>query len=160
MSHEHNGTPGDDPSGYTLDGARRLSKTCQLCSGEGLATIFNPRYTGSAVGCEFDRVGNRKPVCMRTTAFCLCPAGRKILMLHQAKATGRPAMIDVHDVIAGKYHNWIVDDPTYDPNTAIDIEALPAEVRRFANAIKVPRIFDPGSEHDQINRMFDDSEAV
>ncbi len=155
-----NGTPGDDPNGYTLDGARALSRNCHFCHGEGLATIFNPRYTGSAVGYVFDRQGNRKPVCMRTTAYCLCAAGRKIMILHQANKDSRPMMHDIHDVIAGKYHSWVVDDPTYDPNIVIDIEALPAEVRRFANAIKEPRIFDPGAEHDRINRMFDDSEEA
>ncbi len=161
MSYAGSGSPGDDPSGYTLEGAKARSVNCQLCQGQGLAMIYNPNYDGSAVGYEFNRRGDRRQVAMRTTAYCLCPAGRKIMMLHQSSPS-KLLMHDIHDVIAGKYHNWVADDPTYDPNQTFDIESLPDAVKRLAKAMRVPRIYEPEepSDHDRINRMFDDSEAI
>ncbi len=146
---------------FTLDGAKAASRNCERCKGEGLAPIFNPRYSGDTIEIEIDPWHGKRQVLMRANAFCVCPAGRKVAILNQQ--TSKDVFLrtpDLHDVIAGKYHNWVADDPTYDPNQTFDIESLPEAVKRLAKAMRVPRIYDEPEEptdHDRINRMFDDA---
>lgn len=147
---------------FTLDGAKDASRNCERCMGEGFAPIFNPRHTGKTIETEVDARFGPKQFLMRSRSFCVCPAGRKIAIMNQQ--TSKDFFLrtpDLHDVIAGKYHNWVADDPSYDPNAAIDVESLPAAVKRLANAMRIPKIYrepEPGS-HDEINRMFEDESA-
>ncbi len=133
------GVPGNDIDGYTLDGAKRMSVNCGQCSGHGLAPIYATDFDGSAVGSGFDRDGNVKAFAMRTVAYCTCPAGRKIMVNHQGNPNLKLLIPDVHDVIAGKHRGWTADDPTYDPNEAIDIKSLPEALRAMAEKLALPK---------------------
>ncbi len=124
--------PGDDTEGYTLDGAKALSFNCGMCCGQGLAPIYRTDYQGSSVEIETDSDGKLKQVALRLHAYCLCPAGRKIMILHESRGAKKLLLPDIHDVIAGNHRGWVVDDPTYDPNEPIDLEAIPESLRRLA----------------------------
>ncbi len=127
---------------FTLEGAKQRSQNCERCAGEGLAPIYSPWYRGNAVETKTDPRYGQKQILMRTVAFCLCPAGRKIAILNQQSAKDVFLRVpDLHDVIAGRYRVWVADDPTYDPDQPTDIEALPESVRRLAKALHVPRIY-------------------
>lgn len=141
MKHFPGTIPGDDTEGYTLEGARAKSFNCVLCCGHGMAPIYDKaRYQGSAVE---DVVGEDGPkaVVVRALAYCLCPAGRKTMILHQSSGSKRLIMPDIHDVIAGNHRGWVVDDPTFDPNEPINIEALPIQLRALAAKLKAPRLY-------------------
>ncbi len=137
--------PGDDVESYTLEGAMAQSFNCALCSGNGFAPIFRTDYLGKSVEIKADREGKLQQMALRALAYCICPAGRKIMILHENSGSKKLLMPDIHDVIAGKHRGWVVDDPTYDPDEPIDIKALPESLRGLAAKLKAPRIFYPGN---------------
>ena len=141
---------------FTLDGAKHARQNCERCMGDGFAPIFHPRHTGKTLETKPDpRFGSRQ-VLMRATAFCVCPAGRKIAILNQQTAKDFFLRTpDLHDVFAGKYHNWVADDPSERDAPPIDVESLRPEVRRLANALRLPKIYREPDQHDEINRTFD-----
>ncbi len=135
--------PGDDVEGYTLEGAKAKSFNCNLCSGHGFAPVYRTDYQGSPVDYRTDSEGKLHAVILRAHAYCLCAVGRKIMVLHENSGSKKLLLADIHDVIAGNHRGWVVDDPTYDPNEPINLEALPESLRRLAVKSVSPRIFKP-----------------
>ncbi len=151
----------DNIGDFTLEGAKEQSWNCERCMGEGFAPIFSPRYSDRTIEIEIDPRSGAKQVLMRTVGFCVCPLGRKIAVVNRAIAKDFFLRTpDLHDVFAGKYHAWVADDPSQRDAPPFDIDALRPEVRRLANAIRLPKIYrEPETTHEEINRMFDE-EAV
>ncbi len=133
--------PGDDAESYTLEGAMSQSFNCVLCSGHGMAPAYRTDYQGSVIVQEFDSDGSPCSVLLRGLVYCLCPAGRKIMILHESTGSKKLIMPDIHDVIAGNHRGWVVDDPTYNPNEPIELEALPESLRKLAVKLKAPRAY-------------------
>ncbi len=127
---------------YTIEGAKAASQNCPNCYGSGFAFIYNPAYQGQAVILELDDRDGLRQVLMRSTAFCICPAGRKTAVLNQQSSKDFFLRTpDLHDVIAGRHRDWIADDPTYDPNAILDVQALPESLRRLAGTLRLPRVY-------------------
>ncbi len=134
----------DDIDDFTLEGAKEESRNCEKCNGEGFASVFSPYYQGRDV--EIATNWGNKQVLMRTNAYCICPAGRKIAVIHQQ--TAKDIFLrtpDYHDVVAGNCRGWQANDPTFDPDEAIDLLRLPESMRAMAAKLKPPRIFYPGN---------------
>ena len=63
------------------------------------------------------------------------------MILHPGGRREELLLPDIHDVVSGSYPGWLVDDPTFDPSEAIDIEALPYALRAMAANLKAPRVY-------------------
>ncbi len=124
---------------YTLEGARNISRNCPKCYGCGFAPIFSPQYQGKTIQLVIDDHEGIKHILMRSTVFCICPAGRKIAVLNQQSNDKEffSRTPDLHDVIAGHHREWIADDPTYNPAEEISVRAVPEQLRRLAGTLKV-----------------------
>ena len=110
--------PGLDVSDLTFDECKARSISCPICH-DGWATIFNPNYDGRQIVIEHDGMGSQQ-VLMRSVAYCVCAAGRKLASIHKsgfgdirsdAKDVFRRTP-DMHEVVEGRFYNWQVDDPT------------------------------------------------
>ena len=103
----------------TLEGmaeAREISRGCEFCSAEGLATIFHVDYDG---GCpyvtDFDPRGYPRRRLTRTVAYCVCPAGRTMMFEHQKHSKDLFTRItDLEDIILWKRSGCLWS--THDPN--------------------------------------------
>jgi len=150
-------------SDFTLDGAKHESRNCQLCSGDGWAPVYNPRFRGDPVETEIDARTGQRQVLMRLNAYCVCPMGRKIAVLHQQSSKDVFLRTpDYHDVVAGRYPNWQTENPALRDAEPIDQARLPEAFQRLLENTR-PRIYhepEEPTDHDRINRMFNDSEAI
>lgn len=123
--------PGLDVSTHSMDEARRISSNCTFCGGDGLAMIYNPQYDGDVIKADVSDLSRPpKRTVMRTVGYCICPAGRKIQALHQSKSSDVYARIpDVHDVAAGRFAEWQIDDPSERDLNTEELAALPRNFR-------------------------------
>jgi hypothetical protein len=83
--------PGDGAE--TRESAWGLSRDCEHCGGEGLATVFHPRPSWA--------LANRRPV--QVAATCVCPLGRWIKRRHAQDSPVLCGRIpDLADVLDGR----------------------------------------------------------
>jgi hypothetical protein len=123
--------PGDDVSDDSMASAEAKSRRCPFCSGGGWATIYHMNYTGEAVIDAYNGYGGHTKKIMRTVAYCVCAAGRKMMSLHRKGSRDEYVkVVDLHDVTAGRHPEWQVDDPTIaEPMTAAELANLPRGLR-------------------------------
>jgi len=123
--------------------AKAASRGCEYCSGEGLATIFRTGYDGAAYKIDHDADGVERRVVMRTSAYCVCLAGRWVMDAHRKDSLEVFKRIpDLQDVLT-KGSSWWVDDPTepeYDPN--FDVRKAMAEINGNAMLRRTPNRYD------------------
>ncbi len=112
------------------------SRDCAFCSGQGMATVYAPGYTGSAIA----QLPDGRRYVARTTAHCMCPLGRFVRAA--AKEDVRRRTPEVGDIAQGRSH-WSLDDPTEEPvdNPTAPVDA--AAFRRLWRQIHVSRIAKP-----------------
>jgi hypothetical protein len=109
--------------------ARAASHDCPYCTGFGLATVFRAGYAGEAVVDEIGANGQQFRRLMMTPAYCICTAGRWLLVNHQADAKDIFArMNDLYDILDSRKGSlWAVNDPTmpyFDPGEVPDWAAF------------------------------------
>ena len=125
--------PGKDISSMTLEACQADSRQCGFCGGAGFATIFNPHYDGRVVEWdESDMIKGPQRILMRSTAYCICTLGRKIMVMHQTGARDVYARTpDLHDVLSERCPQWTTDDPTERDLTPEQQSVLPPNFRRL-----------------------------
>lgn len=133
--------PGLDVTSLAVDDAQRESRSCPHCDGGGLATIYHPDYTGSAV-----MAGMGRPHVARTTAYCVCAYGRWLMVCHKKNSKSVFARTPDFAEIKGKSSYWLERDPTLpdipeplEPMTVRDTFRMLCESWRSRGA---PRAFE------------------
>ncbi len=143
-----------DPTSYKREEAAQASRSCPHCLGQGLATVFDPDYDGSATVWKTLSDGSRREQAGRVPAYCICLLGRFIEANHRKNCSDVHKRVPDFADILGRSSYWLERDPTQRELTNGEVETLPAEFRRLlAERMRVT------SGRDRINRMFDDSEA-
>lgn len=115
--------PGMDVSADTREEAEAKSRGCVYCSGHGMATIYSPDFRGAATEVIDGRVR-----LLRSAAYCVCAAGRWMLIRHQQECKDLfRRTFDLYDVVSGRAPGWMVDDPRGEPNISppADMETFP-----------------------------------
>ena len=142
-----------------------LSDGCLLCNGDGLAPIFNPTYTGSQIEYVFDADCNRKQMLMRSRAYCQClpHGGEKLASIHRGSCPNEFLRIpDIHDVLANRYPDWQVNDPTVNMEEMPPQDELPLALRKLGAKLRI-KPYRPQNDREfndrrrrEINDMFRD----
>jgi len=114
-----------DITNMTVEAARKVARGCEYCHGEGLATIFHRLYDGAPYVSRPAADGTPRRWVTRTTAYCVCEAGRVIAMNHQKHSPDAFAKMKdlaeiVDDLANGREQPWSPDDPTdtHDPTAS------------------------------------------
>lgn len=89
------------------------SKNCEICRGDGMATVYAPSYgCGDKPASALRRDNLGRPCVVRTVAHCLCPLGRYLRATTKEDVLRR--MPDVVNINEG-YSQWSLIDPTEEP---------------------------------------------
>lgn len=151
---ERDQKPGLDVTGLSMDGARQTSRHCPHCDGEGLATVFDPEYDSSATIDYSLADGTVRTRLARTTAYCECNLGRKIMTIHQCDCKDVYARTKDFCDIKGKPSYWLEFDPSL-PRDSRPIMSHVGRAQMFRSMIGTRITHDKTKEqrecHDQIH---------
>ncbi len=146
-----------DPTSYKREEAEQSSRYCLHCMGGGFATVFDPEYNGSPTITKVHPNGDKRVRAARVAAYCICLLGRWIEANHRKHASDvhkrTPDFADIHK----RSSYWLEIDPTEGPLSEGKTDGLPESFRRLlADRMKVHAAKEDTSDHDEINRMFDE----
>lgn len=113
-----------------LQSAKNASRGCHYCSGEGFAAIFHVDYVGHPYEKVMRDDGTFRREVRLAKAYCVCAAGRWVMINHQSSAPDVFARIpDVYSVL-NKGSLWVVEDPRFPPHQDGDDRLIrPGQVR-------------------------------
>ena len=102
------------------DAAKRASLQCAHCHGEGMVTVYHPRWTGEPVEQTCD--GIRYPTVM--AAHCCCELGRWTRARNSLES--QRLIPYVEDILAGRM-KWLLEPPTLQPFFVNEQDAPPCQ---------------------------------